>query len=403
MKALVLAGGVPQISLIKNLKNRGITTVLCDYYEKPVARPYADVFYQVSTLDVEGITKIAIDENVNFVITVCTDQALLTVARVSEVLNLPCYIDFQTALNVTNKSYMKKIFSENNIPTAPYVVCGKLAEPDELNMEYPLIVKPVDCNSSKGVKRVENYIELKKAFDDAVKFSRTATTVIEKFINGKELSVDVFVENGKAHVLCISELEKIPEKDKFIIFRTKCPALIPDNVYKSVEDTVQKIADAFKLKNSPMLVQMISSGSKIYVLEFSARTGGGEKFKLIKDVTSFDVVNAVVDLTLGVIPKVEKKNSSMFYVTEFIYCNNGIFDRLEGFDKLKNDGVINEYYQFKWKGAEFDSVTSSGDRAAGFTICAVSINDALEKHKRASQIVKIIDKSGNDIMSDLIY
>jgi len=53
MKALVLAGGFPQIALIKELRRRGIFVVLADYYEKPVARAYADSFYRVSTLDVE--------------------------------------------------------------------------------------------------------------------------------------------------------------------------------------------------------------------------------------------------------------------------------------------------------------------------------------------------------------
>ena len=36
--------------------------------------------------------------------TACTDQALLTVAKVSEELGLPTYISYKTALNVTNKS-----------------------------------------------------------------------------------------------------------------------------------------------------------------------------------------------------------------------------------------------------------------------------------------------------------
>ena len=36
-------------------------------------------------------------EKVDFIITVCTDQALLTMAKVSEELGLPCYIDYETA------------------------------------------------------------------------------------------------------------------------------------------------------------------------------------------------------------------------------------------------------------------------------------------------------------------
>jgi putative sigma-54 modulation protein len=51
MKALVLAGGFPQIALIKELKKRGITTLLADYYEAPVAAelPAEDQYELVRT------------------------------------------------------------------------------------------------------------------------------------------------------------------------------------------------------------------------------------------------------------------------------------------------------------------------------------------------------------------
>ena len=133
MKALVLAGGVPQISLIKELKKRGIYTILADYNQNPVAKEFADCFYQVSTLDVKGITDIACKEMVDFIITVCTDQALLTMAYVSEILGLPCYIDYNTALNVTNKSYMKKVLIDNGISTSKYVALNSFEKDDEVH------------------------------------------------------------------------------------------------------------------------------------------------------------------------------------------------------------------------------------------------------------------------------
>ena len=141
MKALVLAGQYAQIALIKGLKSRGIEVLLADWYENPVARKYADKFYQVSTLDVEAITDVAKKENVDFLITVCTDQALLTVAFVSEKLGLPCYIDYKTALNVTNKAYMKEVFEKNDIPTSRHIILEELDESRISHLKYPLIVK----------------------------------------------------------------------------------------------------------------------------------------------------------------------------------------------------------------------------------------------------------------------
>lgn len=399
MKALVLAGGFPQIALIEELKRRKITTVLADYYENPVAKKYADKFYRVSTLDLEGITEVAKNEKVDFLITVCTDQAINTVAKVSEILGLPCYIDYETARNVTNKQYMKRVFNEFGIPTAKHVVMGELDEQKLGSMTYPLIVKPVDCNSSKGVKRVENIEELSNAVAKAVEYSRTNTAIVEEFIDGEELSVDIYVEEGKAHVLSVSSLDKIANNDKFVIFRGRYSADVVDRVHDLVQGIAQQIADAFGLKNSPMLIQMITDGKRAFVLEFSARTGGGVKFRLIKKASGFDVVSAVVDLTLGNKPHVEKVvPENRYIINEFIYCDKGIFDRLDGFEELVADGTISEYSLYKWQGAKFDTIENSGDRVAGFTIQADTMEEIRIKHKKAVENIRVLDVNGKDIM-----
>lgn len=399
MKALVLAGGVPQIALLNDLKERGITTILADYFENPVAKPYADIFYRESTLDIDAITRIAKEEKVDFIVTVCTDQALLTVAQVSEELGLPCYIDYTTARNVTNKSYMKDIFAQKDISTAKFAVMAELDDQQISHLQYPLIVKPVDCNSSKGVKKVANLEELTAAFADAVKMSRTKTAIVEEFIDGVELSVDVYVENGTAHVLSVSQLDKIPEDDKFVIFRSKSPENMTNQLKANIEKIAQQIADAFELKNSPMLIQMISDGENAYVLEFSARTGGGEKFIMIKKVSGFDVISAVVDTTLGNPPKYDcQRPEEQVFATEFIYCKPGVFDHLENFEQLQEQGVISDYYCFKSKGSEFDSISNSGDRVAGFSMVGKTVEELNEKHDIAVKQLRVIDSEGNNMM-----
>ncbi len=399
MKALVLAGGFPQIALIRELKARGCFVVLADYNEAPVAREYADKYCRVSTLDLDAIRELAVRENVDFLITVCTDQALHTVAKVSEELGLPCYIDYQTALNVTNKQYMKRVFAQKGIPSARFAVAGEFDEALISSMRFPLIVKPVDCNSSKGVRRCEDMDELKRYFAEAVGFSRTNTAVIEEFIEGTELSADVYVEEGKAHVLCVSRSDKIAEKDKFVIFRALWPSCASASVLAEIEATAQKIADAFGIKNAPMLIQLLSDGEHVYVIEFSARTGGGVKYLLIRRASGFDVIRAVVDLTLGQKPHVGALRAEQKYlVNDFIYCSPGRFDRLEGFDELLRDGTLRDYYLFKWRGAEFDGVRSSGDRVAGFTVTGDTPAELIEKHDRVRARIRVLSSDGTDMI-----
>ena len=399
MKALVLAGGLPQIVLINQLKERNVTTVLADGNANPIARPYADIFYQVNIFDVEAIKDIAVREKVDFLITCCADQVLLVVAQVSEMLGLPCYIDYKTAQRVSDKREMKRIFWENNIPTSRYVQLKELDMDAIKHLRYPLVIKPVDAYSSRGVRKVWNEEELSVAFREAAEISRASGVIVEEFCEGDEISVDVYVEDGKAHLLCVTNSEKINDADRFIIFRGRYPAATTPAIMERIQTVAQQIADAFGLVDSPMLIQMINNGQDVSVLEFCARTGGNMKYLLIKYSCGFDVIKAVIDLTMGEKPTVKLEPAKNNYVVnDFIYCKPGVFDHLEGFEELLAEGVLTEYHCLRPKGMVIHGVRSSSDRIAGFTLLAKDLEEFNRKHRRVVNEVKVIDTEGNDIM-----
>ena len=399
MKALVLAGGLPQIELIKQLKERGIETVLCDGNENALARPYADIFYKIPIFDIEVVKEVAEKEAVDFLITVCADQVLLVVAQVSEMLGLPCYIDYETATNVSDKKYMKRIFIENNIPTSRYVESMELNWEELEKLNYPMVVKPVDAYSSRGVRKVWTKEELEQYYLEASQISRTGGVIVEEFCAGEEISVDVYVENGVAKLLCVSNSEKITDNGRFVIFRGRYPVAASDKLIAKIEHVAQQIADAFGLFNSPMLIQMISDGENVSVLEFCARTGGNMKYLLIKRACGFDVIKAVIDLTTGILPHVElREPENKYIVNDFVYCNQGIFDHLEGFDEMLEEGIISDYHAIRPKGMKIMGVSSSSDRIAGFTVQADSLEEFNRKHREAVKSIKVIDSEGNDII-----
>lgn len=398
MKALVLCGGMPQAYLAKELKSRGMTVLVADQNKNVPAVKYADKFFPVSTLDVDDIRKVAKSEQVDFVISVCADQMLLVSAQVCEELGLPCYIDYETAKNVSNKEYMKKIFVENGIPTAKHIVCATFTLDDIKDLSFPLVVKPVDSYGSRGVRKVHNIDELQLAFNNAVQISRTGTAVIEEFVSGEELSIDIYVQDGIVNILCIRVLDKIPGIDGFIICRGRYPARLCGELLKRIQNVAQKIANAFGLVNTPMLIQMKVDNDKISIVEFCARTGGGIKYRLLPKVSGFDAVKAVVDLTLGEKPHFEGYKYNGYIIDEFLYCKPGVFDHLEGFDELLEKGIIDHYDQFKAPGHEFTKIVSSGDRVAYFSVCADSLVELQRLHRIARERIKAVSRTGEDLI-----
>lgn len=399
MKAFVIAGGVPQIELIRQLKSRGITTVLADGSQYAVARPYADIFYNVNIFDITAIKEIAEKEKVDFLLTVCADQVLLVVAEVSEILGLPCYINYKTAQDVSDKIRMKRIFREIGVPTTAYVETDHFDLETISTLHYPLVVKPVDAYSSKGVRKVENQEELKQYYAEAQEISRSGGVIVEEFFSGDEISVDAFVVNGKAKILTVSNSEKVKDNDRFVIFRGRYPVVASDVVLKKIEDIAQKIAAGFGLVNSPLLIQLLNNGDDVSVLEFCARTGGNMKWLLIKYSCGVDVITATIDITLGKEPNLELKDTGHnIVVNDFIYCYPGVFDHFEGFEKMVKQGYINEFHPVRIKGTEMHGVTSSGDRICGMNIIAKSIEEFNAKEKKILESVRVVDINGNDIM-----
>ena len=397
MKILVLAGGADQIALINEFKARGHETILVDYFENPPARLYADKHIVASTLDVERVKEIAIDQKVDLITTACTDQALLTVANVSEQLGLPCYLSYQTGLNVTNKSYMKNVLFANNIPTAKFVILDNVDLDAVKDFTLPLVVKPVDCNSSKGVKRIDDIADITKYLEEAIKLSRTKKAIVEEFKTGKEISVDYYVEGCEAKLLCATTSLKIKNSKSFTILCSDYPA-INEEQEELLKVIGNQVAKAFGLKDCPLFIQMIANGTDVNVIEFSARMGGGSKYNLIRVLSGVNIMSKYVDLVLGGKPSVSPSKLVNFCKMVYLYCNPGVFDHIEGLEELKQQGIIDSYFEYKTKGMEISHAETSGDRPAGYLITAETADALQEKLNYVDSHIKVVSDKGEDIM-----
>lgn len=402
LKALVLAGGCDQIALIKELKAKKYEILLADYLDDPPAKKEADHFFQISTLDETGIYNLAKRENVNIVITACTDQALLTAANVSEKLRLPFYLSGKIAQNVTNKFDMKRKFKENHIPSADYRVLEHALEEETEALDFcdfPYVVKPCDCNSSKGVQKVENLQELKQAINKAFSLSRSKRVIVERFLDGVEISADIWIQNSIPQILSVTQTKKMgSHSDLFTIYQSCYPVQMTLEIEKQINEISYKLCEAFGLKNGPMLVQAIIKENKVYVLEFSPRIGGGSKYKFIEYMTGVNIMRLYTDFVVDS-PEVKAMPmmSEKLYEMDYIYAYNGTFKTLKGYEELKQHNVICEYFQYKKEGAEIHQRNVSGDRIAGVLIEADTMEELKNKRDTLLHQTEILDMEGNDI------
>ena len=400
-KAMILAGGNDQIALMEELRRyfKGdVEIILVDMSDKVRAIPYADRFLQISTMDKDAVLEAARGEGIDYILTACGDQPLSTMAYVATEMGLPTYLSEQEVRDLTNKCFMKEKMVESGIPTARHISVDRDWDGCLPGFEYPLVVKPADCNGSKGVKKVFAPADLKGELEEAFRYSLSGEVIIEEFKQGDELSVDVYVEGTTAKLLSITLSRKIAEnRDSFTIVQSYYPAST-DSSEEKVLEICQKIADAWHLHDTPLLVQMIQSGDRYDVIEFSARIGGGSKYRLIQVLSGVDIMKVYVEMLMGEKPTVEPVKQYNHAIMSHIYCYQGMYHSLEGLDELKSQGVVLDSFLYKSPDSLIEKSDVSSDRVAGFLVVGDTQDEVEARLRRANDTLKVLDPSGNDIM-----
>lgn len=398
MKILVLGGGIDQSALIRKLQLVGHEVIFADYYEHPPAVDTGARHFKVSTLDEGAILGLARAERVEKIFTSGTDPALVTCAKVSDMLGLGFALSPALVGLVTNKGEMKRRLFELGIPTAQPIAWYFHESVKLPETTFPAVVKPVDCAGSLGVVRVDNAEELYKALECARQLSRSNTALVEAFTAGREISVDAFVDGGVAQVLMVTESEKRPNLRQFPILRSWYPAPSIDPLRDDISRIVQAIVTGFDIGSGPLLVQMIHSPTGLSVLEFGVRIGGGGKYALIEKVTGFDILQGYLDVSFGVWqgPVCISEGPSCAAMT-YVYCERGRFLGLEGLELLQAEGVVDEVFLYKTYGATVEGQFASRDRPLSYISTAATTGELIQKLERAEREIRVLGDQGVDI------
>ena len=403
--AIVLGGTSPHVALIENLKARGFYTVLVDYYENPPARGAADQHVRESTLDQDAVLAIARQMNARLVISACVDQANVTAAYVAEELGLPAPYSYQTASAMSRKSLMKAIMRDHGIPTSPFRVMTREEDLGNLDLPYPLIVKPVDSNGSKGVRRADNAEQLRSGFREALALSRCGEVIVEGFCQGIDVSVDCFVTDGISKVLMLRRKYDLPATSETVIncYASLVPAPLSQAARKNIESIATKVSRAFGLRTTALLIQVMVDSDDVSVIELAPRIGGGLSYRTVTLGTGFDILDAAVSSYLDEPIHINAALREQVLLTTNVFALPGRFQGVTGQEDLLERRIIDEFYQHKTKGMTIGPSLSSGDRPCSFIIRAATLAEALERNECAMSSLAVLDESGRDIMRHDIY
>lgn len=187
----------------------------------------------------------------------------------------------------SNKIYSCKLFKQAGISTPDFASLYDVKEIEGLNLNFPILIKPNDEGSSRGIHE-DSLVFNKDDLMDKIKNELEAYTppiMLTEYIEGREFTVGVLGNGNDISVLPILEIDfsNLPESlNKFYSFEVKSyydkytsyhvPARLDENTKELIEKTAIKAYKTLSMRDYARVDIRLKDGIP-YVLEINSLPG----------------------------------------------------------------------------------------------------------------------------------
>ncbi len=257
-------------------------------------------------------------------------MAVVPVNFVAENLNLVGNAVATTSA-CTNKAEMRKCFAEHGDPSPVSYCVSSIEDCINLNLTFPVIVKPLDRSGSRGITKVASFENLEEAIENAKEQGFEKKAVAETYLEGNEYSVEFISQDGNHHFLALTQ--KFTTGSPYFIETGHIqPAGVDKETLIRVRQVICHALDSLGVRYGASHSEIkIDDNGNIGIIEIGARMGGDFiGSHLVKLSTGFDFVKGVIDVALGNKIVVEQ-TKEMCAAVRYIFSKEDleVFKRLE--------------------------------------------------------------------------
>jgi len=371
-RVLVVGCGFPQLSLLRAAKRRGHRVIGCDANPKAIGVGWCDEFFAVSTDDVDGIVRLARTSRADGVTTTGSEVALKSTALAASRLGLPFYADPDTVRRCQDKDEMRALYARAGLTVPAFARCAVIEEARDFVSAHglPVVVKPSRGWGQRGVARVERDAELGPAFEEAHAWSSRAglpVVVVEAWIEGREYSVNGWIEGGSLVGYCVTERITWPGNRPLgvMIAEVFPPGLSRADEARVVEQA-RRGAAALGHARGPCYSQVALGGDRCILFETAARLGGGFDADVTRLACGVDLYDRLLGVALGDASLESQGPTAPAHggaIAKFLVTPPGHVRDVRGLDEARRLAGVDDAQVFVPVGSRVLPLTDSAKRA----------------------------------------
>ncbi len=395
---LIISGGREAVDGIIKAKNMGLHVIVSDGDPQAPGFEFSDARMLASTYDVEETVNQARDyhetvRNIDGVICIASDVPY-TVAAVAQELGLPG-ISLKSAELAMNKMAMKDKFKQDGVLIPEFTELFHLQ--DLLNIVedwgFPLTLKPVDSRGARGVLKLNPDIDIPWAWQHSKSNSPTGRVMIEKYIDGPQISTESMMIAGKCYTPGFADrnYEFLDKYSPHIIENGgDLPSELPVRIQDQVKELVEKAALSMGINDGIVKGDIVVQDGKPFIIELAARLSGG--YFCTHEIpfsTGVDLVGIAIKHALGLpINPIELTPvSSNIICQRYLFPKPGKIRDVKGLESLKTNSCV-EYYNFNLNANDIIETPTAHPSRPGMVITTGS--SRLEAQRNAQNALNSI-------------
>lgn len=387
----VLGGSAWRVATVRKAKALGYRVLVTDMFEARPAYALADHHEVVDITDLERTLEVARRHHVDGILCDTTDVGVPTAGFVAEQLGLPG-IGFEVARNCTDKGRMRRLTAGAGLASGAYRVieCVDDFAAASRAVGLPLLVKPVDNQSSRGVTLVRRWVEIEGAWQLARQHSRCGQVLIEACIEGQEFIVDGFAVAGVWSLLGIALKSPSPGQATTASRIRYLDGDEFDTMRVMLEPALVRTAQALGLQDGLVHAEFIVGGGRAVPIDVAARGGGVMIYeRVLPYVSGIDAMGAAIRSAIGQTAVLHPLETRRGAVVEYIDIPVGQLLAVEGVAQAAAvPGVAALHFNVQpgqWIGAALNK-----DERSGFVIAlAASSAEAVRIAERAKAQLRV--------------
>jgi biotin carboxylase len=372
-RVLVVGCGFPQLSLVRTAKRRGLVVLGADANPGAIAVKHCDEFFEVSTSDVERLCELVRSANVAAITTSGSEVSLKATAQVAARLGLPFYADPETVRRCQDKDVMRAAYAAAGLHVPAFGRCETVESARQIarRIGFPLVVKPARGWGQRGVARVADENELERAFADACFHSAAAGSpivVVEEWLDGREFSVNGWIENGRFVSYCVTERITVPgNKPLGVMIAELYPSGLDADAEARVIAEAARGAAALGHRNGPCYSQVALGRAGCVLFETAARLGGGFDADVTKLASGADMYDWLLRVAFAEAPVGGIAAGTPVYpaaIAKFLVAEPGAVRAIHGLESARGSEGVDDAEVFVGVGGRVLPLTDSSKRAA---------------------------------------